>query len=255
VVTLRWDTLPIGPQAAQFILEGGVLPGQVLASFPTGSPSPIFTVVAPSGSFLIRMHGELGGDRSGASNEVPLHVNVPVTPSAPVNLLGLVNGDTVDLTWKNTFGGGPPSGLVLDVSGSLAGSVPLGVVERFNFAPVPGGTYTFRVRQTNLGGSSATSDPVTLSFPAACSGVPAVPANFLGHRVGNTAYVVWDPPASGPAPTDYLLDVSGAFVGAFTTTGRTLSDVVGPGSYNVRVQARNACGVSAFTPAQVITVP
>jgi hypothetical protein len=182
-------------------------------------------------------------------------VNVPVTPSAPVNLLGLVNGDTMDLTWKNTFGGGPPSGLMLDVTGSLAESVPLGVTERFNFAPVPGGTYTFRVRQTNPGGSSAPSDPVTLSFPAVCSGVPAVPANFLGHRVGNTAYVVWDPPATGPSPTSYRLDVSGSFVSTFTTPERMLSGVVGPGSYNVRVMSVNECGASAFTPVQVITVP
>jgi Fungalysin metallopeptidase (M36)/Bacterial Ig domain/Calx-beta domain len=255
VVTLRWDTMPIGPQAVQFILEGGVLPGEVLASFPTGSPSPIFTFVAPSGSFFIRMHGELGGDRSGASNEVSLHVNVPVAPSAPVNLLGLVNGDTVDLAWKNTFEGGPATGLVLDVTGSLAVSVLLGVTERFNFTPVPGGTYTFRVRQTNPGGSSAPSDPVTLSFPAVCSGAPGMPANFLGYRVGNTAYVVWDPPAAGPTPTSYLLDVAGGFAGSFATSDRTLSGVVGPGSYEVRVMAVNACGVSTFTPVQVITVP
>ena len=171
-VTLRWDALPIGPQAGVFVLEGGISPGEVLASIPTGSASPIVTFVAPTGSFFIRMHGQLGLDKSPASNEVPLHVNVPVTPSAPENLLGLVNGDTVELTWKNTFRGGPPSGLMLDVTGSLAVSVPLGVTERFNFAPVPGGTYTFRVRQTNPGGSSAQSDPVTLSFPAVCSGRP-----------------------------------------------------------------------------------
>ena len=178
-----------------------------------------------------------------------------MTPSAPINLLGLVTGSTLDLTWKNTFGGGPATGLALDVTGSAALSLPLGVTENFSFTPVPGGTYTFRVRQTNPGGSSPPSDPLTLSFPLACTGVPQVPANFLGYRVGATAYVVWDPPASGPAPISYFLDVSGAYVGMFGTSGRTLSGDIVPGSYNVRVQAVNSCGASAFTPVQVITLP
>jgi hypothetical protein len=160
-VTLRFDALPIGPQAAFFVLEGGIAPGQVLASIPTGSRYPIFTFVAPTGSFFIRMHGQLGSDKSPASNEVPLHVNVPVTPSAPARLTGLANGGALELTWKNTFGGGPPTGTVLDVTGSFVGSLPMGPVERFSFNPVPGGSYTFRLRETNVGGSSAASDPLT----------------------------------------------------------------------------------------------
>ena len=34
-VTLRWDTLTVGPQASVFFLEGGLAPGEVLASIPT----------------------------------------------------------------------------------------------------------------------------------------------------------------------------------------------------------------------------
>ena len=62
------ENLPIGPQAANFVLRGGLAPGQVLASIPTGGPSPIFTFVAPTGSFFIRLHGQLGSDESPASN-------------------------------------------------------------------------------------------------------------------------------------------------------------------------------------------
>lgn len=254
-VTLRWDALPIGPQASTFVLEGGFAPGEVVASIPTGSAAPIFTFTAPNGSFSIRMHGQLGADKSAASNEVPLHVGVPVTPSAPATLLGLVNASTLDLTWKNTFGGGPATALILDVTGSAALSLPMGVTERFSFTPVPGGTYTFRVRQANAGGVGPASDPVTLSFPSGCTGAPQAPTNFLGYRIGATGFVVWDPPASGAAPTGYVLDVSGSFVGSFGTAGRALSGAIAPGSYNVRVQAVNACGASPFTPAQVISLP
>jgi hypothetical protein len=254
-VTLRWDTLGVGPQASVFILEGGVAPGQVLASIPTGIAANIFTFVAPTGSFFIRMHGQLGADRSPASNEVPLHVNVPVAPSAPGGLLGLVNGSGLGLAWKNTFVGGAPSGLILDVSGSLATSIPLGLSDSFSFAGVPAGTYTLSLRATNAGGASPSSNPVTLTFPGACSGAPQAPANFLGYRVGNTVFVVWDPPTAGPSPSGYTLSVSGSFNGSFSTTGRAMSGVVGTGSYSLSVVATNACGSSVASPVQVVTVP
>jgi len=251
-VTLRWDALPIGPQASTFILEGGLNPGEVLASIPSGHAAPIFTFVAPTGSFYIRMHGQLGSDKSAASNEVRLHVNVAVPPSAPANLLGTANGSTMDLAWKNTFGGGAASGLVLDVTGSAVTSLPLGATERFSFAGVPGGTYTFRLRATNAGGASAPSDPVSLSFPAACTGAPEAPANLLAYRLGSTGYVVWDPPAAGSAPTGYVLNVTGAFVGSFATSGRVLSGGVAPGTYNLSLVATNACGTGA--PANTVLV-
>jgi hypothetical protein len=38
------------------------------------------------------------------------------------------------------------------------------------------------------------------------------------------------------------------------TTARTLTGVVGPGTYTVSVRAVNPCGNSAFTVAQTITI-
>jgi extracellular elastinolytic metalloproteinase len=254
-VTLRWDVLPIGPQASTFVLEGGLHPGEVLASIPTSDAAPIFTFEAPTGSFRIRIHGQLGADKSPASNEIPLHVNVPVTPSAPANLLGLVNGSTLGLAWKNTFMGGAPGGFFLDVTGSLAASIPIGASESFGFTGVPGGSYTLSLRAANGGGVSGSSNPVTVSFPGACSGAPAPPERLLTYRLGNTAHVVWEPATNGAAPASYVLHVSGSFVGTFPSASRQLSSPVGPGSYTVSVSAVNACGTSAPTAPQVVVVP
>jgi len=254
-VTLRWDTIPFGPQASQFILEGGIAPGEVLASIPTYSASTIFTFLAPNGSFRIRMHGVLGAEKTPASNEVRLHVNAPVAPSAPSGLLALVNGNGLALAWKNTFGGGAPTDLVLDVSGAAVLSMPLGLTESFSFAGVPPGTYTLSLRAINAAGASPSSNPVTLAFPGACSGVPQAPTNLLGYRVGNTVFVVWDPPAAGPAPTNYVLNVSGTLSGSFGTAIRSMSGTVGSGSYSLSVVATNPCGVGAPTPATVVVVP
>jgi hypothetical protein len=111
------------------------------------------------------------------------------------------------------------------------------------------------VRAANAGGSSGPSNAVTLTFPSPCSGAPSAPANFLAYKEGSTLFVVWDPPESGPAPTSYLVNVSGAFVGSIPTAVRTLSGTVGPGSYGLSVAAVNPCGASAATPEQVVVIP
>jgi hypothetical protein len=165
-VTLRWDRPAIGPVPTGFQVAGGVAPGQTLAAIPTGSRFPIFSLVAPTGSFFVRTNSFDGALASVASNEVPLHVNVPVPPSAPGDLVGLANGSGLTLAWRNTFGGAPPSSLLLDVTGSIATTLPLGVTDGFAYPTVPPGTYTFRLRAANAAGVSAASNPVTLSFPA-----------------------------------------------------------------------------------------
>jgi hypothetical protein len=144
---------------------------------------------------------------------------------------------------------------VLDVTGSLATSIPLGASEGFQFAGVPAGTYTLSVRATNAAGSSPPSNSVTLSFPGACSGAPLAPTNFLTNKVGSMIFVSWDLPASGPAPTDYVLVVTGAFNGEIPTLARALSGMVGPGIYNISVYARNSCGNGPATAVQTVTIP
>jgi hypothetical protein len=186
---------------------------------------------------------------------VPLYVNVPVTPSAPTTLTGLVNGETLTLAWKNTFGGGPATGIAVDVSGDFVGTLPLGPVEQFTFAPVPRGTYTFRVRGINAGGASPASDALTLAFPGACTGKPPVPVNLLAYRTGGVLSVMWDPPVDGPAPTSYLVNVSGSYQGIIATGARSLSGAVGAGVYRISVSATNPCGTGAATAVQTVIIP
>ena len=255
VVTLRWAPPSAGPTPTGFVLEGGLHPGEVLASIPTGGAAPTFTFAAPIGSFYVRIHGLNSTARSAASNEIRIHVNVPVAPSAPSNLLGLVNGSTLALAWTNTYAGGAPTSLVLDVTGAITTSVPLGLTDTFNFAGVPAGTYTLSLRAQNAAGSSPSSNAVTLTFPGLCSGPPDPPAGVAAYAVGRTVFVDWAPAATGLAPTSYVLNVTGSYVGAFPVTTRGLSGTVGPGSYTLSVAAVNTCGTSATSAPQTVVVP
>jgi hypothetical protein len=253
LLTLRWDPATLGPDATSFVVEGGINPGEVLGSLPTG-PYPIISFVAPTGSFYLRVHGLIGSQRSGASNEIRVFVNVPQTPSAPTGLVGLADGTTLSLAWRNTFAGGLPTALILDVVGPIGGSLPLGLIDNLTFNGVPNGTYTFALRARNATGTSGASNSVTLTFPGVCSGAPAAPPNFLAYKIGNTLYLVWDPATTGPAPSTYIVNATGPVSGSFPTTARALSGVVPPGTYNLSITSQNACG-SATTPVQTITIP
>lgn len=256
LVTLQWQPPSSGPLPSAYVLEGGVNPGETLASIRTNSASPVATVSVPSGAFYVRVHALGAGGRSPASNEIRLFVGTATAPSAPASLLGLVNGDSVALSWRNTFEGGAPASLVLDVTGSLTLSLPLPLTESFTFSGVPPGTYTIAVRAVNAAGvSSPQSNTLTLMFPGACSGVPQAPTNFFAYREGNLITVRWDPPSAGAAPTGYVLNVSGPLVGSVPTTARMLSGTVPAGTYALSVVATNACGAGVGSPVQSIVVP
>jgi hypothetical protein len=254
-LTLRWTSSAVGLVPTDHEIEAGQVPGGTIGSVRTGSGSPIFTLDAPTGALYFRVRAIAGTSRSDPSNEILVFVNTASPPSAPDNLTGLVNGSSLALSWRNTFGGGVPTGIILDVSGSIATSLPMGLNDTFTFTGVPPGTYTLSLRATNATGVSGSSNAVTLTFPGPCSGVPLPPTNFLAYKSGTTIFVVWDPPSSGPAATGYVLNVSGSFFGTFPTTGRALSGTVGAGSYNLSVSASNACGAGSATSTQVVTIP
>ena len=255
-VTLRWTPSSSGIAPANYILEGGVNPGETLATLPTAGAAPIVTFAAPTGAFYVRVRAQAGGALSAVSNEIRLFVNVPAPPSAPTDLQHVSIGTSLGLSWRNTFGGGAPSSVVLDVTGSATTSIPLGLTESASFTGVPSGTYTLSVRAVNAAGVSSPSNSVTITSPTVeCSGVPGTPTSLLAYNIGQTIYVVWDAAASGAAPTAFVLNVTGSFTGSFSTTDRTLSGVVAPGSYSLSVVATNPCGSSAATRVQTVVIP
>jgi hypothetical protein len=255
LVTLRWTPANLGSPATGWVVEGGIAPGSVLASLPTGTTAPIFTFAAPTGSFFVRVHQVSGGAKSPASNEIPLHVNVPVPPSAPEGLLATVSGTALNLAWRNTFAGGPSTSLLLDVTGSLTATLPIAATNQLSFPTVPGGTYTLALRARNAGGISGPSNPVTITVPGACTGAPLPPENFLFYKVGNVVTAVWDPASSGGAPAGYVINVSGTFNLSLSTAQRGISSPVPPGTYTMSVLATNPCGASEPTDPQTVTVP
>jgi hypothetical protein len=254
-VTVSWRAPAAGVTPTGYVLEGGVSPGEVLASLPTSSTTTTYTFAVPSGAFYIRMHSLAPGQRSVASNEVRLFVNVPAVPSAPANLLALVNGSALTLAWTNTAAGGPPTAIIADVTGSVNLALGLPVSETFSIANVAAGTYAVSLRASNALGSGPSSNSVAFTIPAACSGVPGSPTNFVVTKNGNLITAAWELPAGGPAPTSYRLIITGAFNGEIGLTTRSITGAVGAGDYTLSVIATNACGSGTATSAGTVTIP
>ena len=254
-VTFVWNPPPGGVPPTGYMLEGGSAPSTPIVRLSSPGTGTTFTVAAPIGIFYVRVRATRGQSESQPSNEIVFNLGVPRPPSAPTNLLALADGGNLALAWQNTFAGGAPSDIFLDVTGDRSESFPLGGVnERFSFSGVPSGTYTFAVRAVNVIGTSIASNAVTLTFPGACT-TPQTPASFLLSKQSDTVSAFWSLPASGAAPTVYVLTVSGAINETFSVTERTASGRVAPGTYTISVSAANACGASAPTPARTITIP
>ncbi len=86
-VTVSFTPPEEGVTPTGFVLEGGTMPGQVLAGLPIAAGASTLTFQAPAGAFYIRVHALSGTSRSVASNEVRLFVNVAAVPAAVENLL------------------------------------------------------------------------------------------------------------------------------------------------------------------------
>lgn len=254
-VTLAWQAPAGATSDYSYVVEGGIAPGQVLARLPTGSSASTFTFDAPTGIFRVRVRTAVYQFQSDPSNEVVLAVNAAARPSPPSHLLGLAAGSALALSWTTTFEGGPPAGAALIVAGPVSGIVPLGLTDTFEFAGVPAGTYTFQVVSTNAVGTSAPSNPVTLSFPGSCAGPPGPPLRLAAARSGRTLSLAWSAPEDGTAATTYLLFVSGAFDLTVPLNARTISAPVPPGGYTFQVAAANACGVGTATAPVTVVVP
>jgi hypothetical protein len=254
-VALEWTAGNGLDAPTGYVIEGGLTPGSVLGSIPTGSASTTFSFAAPTGAFYLRVRAVAGGATSGASNEIRVFVNVPAPPEAPTNLAGSALGANLQLSWSNPASGGAPSAILLNVTGGVTLTLPLpGASQSFAFTGVPAGTYTFSVSAQNSAGTSGPSNNVTLSFPGACA-APGPPTNLQLTRSGNLVTAAWGAPTSGGAAASYTIIVSGSFSGTIPTVARTVSGMVGPGSYTVAITATNVCGTSAPTASQTITVP
>jgi hypothetical protein len=203
-----------------------------------------------------RVHAYLLGNGTGG-------VVLPL-PSAPRSLTGSVHGSAVSLSWTPPVGA-PWAGYVVE-AGSAPGAsdivqLPLNPTTTTVSSPVPPGRYYVRVRAFNAQPAAGPpSNEVVLTVGAPASPA-AKPQNFRVSVAGTAVTLSWSPPPAGEVVHDYLLD-AGTAPGASNIAnsiplgaGFVVSvPGVPPGTYYVRIRARNALGVSVPSDEAAFTV-
>jgi hypothetical protein len=122
--------------------------------------------------------------------------------------------------------------------------------------PAPPGTYFVRVRAGNACGTGPASNEATLVV--GCTAPPGAPASLNSTVIARVVTIGWS--AASGQPTSYVLEAGvspgSTGVGIFDV-GNQLSITTGapPGTYFVRVRARNACGTGPPTSELTIVVP
>lgn len=95
---------------------------------------------------------------------------------------------------------------------------------------------------------------------ADCSAPPNAPTGVAVTAEGTKGRVTWAPPPADESVTTYIIEAGntpgannqGTFVAPATSTA--FDREAGPGVYYVRVFARNACGTSAASQEQTLTI-
>lgn len=180
-------------------------------------------------------------------------------PAPPLVDAPSVTGSTVRITWGAVSGamryslraGTAPGG-----NNAFDGDV--GNTTSLTAVNVPTGSYFVRVHSANALGESVASNEVRVDVGGAspCVVLPN-PTGLFATVSGSLVTLTW---VSVPGPTSYLVEagsVSGAANLAVIDTGNVspiLMATAPPGTYFVRVRAKNACGLSAPSNQVVVVV-
>ena len=154
-----------GTAALSHVIAVSLAPGgPVAARVDTGSSDPEYSLVAPEGTFFVRVLARNATGTSLPSAEVRIDVRA-AAPEAPVATIGGVNGGAVRLQWQAPPHGWPATSYLLE-AGSTSGAADIGVLPvaglAFSVAGVSPGRYYVRVRAVNAAGASAPGDEVVL---------------------------------------------------------------------------------------------
>ncbi|MFN7979651.1 MAG: fibronectin type III domain-containing protein [Vicinamibacterales bacterium] len=235
--------------------------GQTLGWSPgfEGMATPTLSTVAlyPDAAVVAGEFAEAGGRPA-------LNLAIfPIAPGAagpPTRLRSQVSGSTLSVNWAAPPGVAPPA-YRIDAS---QGGTPLGsftLAGTAISAPLSPGVYSLIVR-VDTGVAGVPTWPIVLTVPAPAA-VPAAPLHLTQAAVNTVTGVfdfAWAPGIGGGNVDSYVIEAGtqsgGVNVGVIDTgvADTTFSVPVPPGTYFIRVRARNAVGVSPPSNEIVVVV-
>jgi pimeloyl-ACP methyl ester carboxylesterase len=222
-------------------------------------------ILNPLSTDQLQIHASIQERDETIATFLPLITRLDGKPGAPSGLTSSAGATTLSLAWNApSYGGGVTSYVIEAGSRSRARDLAnldmgnAGTV--FQARSVSAGTYYIRVRAKNARGLGPSSNEVVVTLGSSCTGAPSAPRSLTGTVSGTTVALSWTAPASG-TPTSYVVEAGFASNTSnlvVNDTGGTatslVASAVGPGTYYVRVKAKNACATSVASNEVVVTV-
>jgi hypothetical protein len=263
-VQLGWMPAAGGSPATSYVLEAGTSPGTTAVSLPVATNALAVPGVGP-GVYWLRVRGVNGFGIGAPSPEFALVVlaNGGTPPPVPENVEAWTIGSRLTMTWTDPEVGAAPTGYRVE-AGTAPGAANVGAIEvparNFTFEATPPGFYFVRVR-ARLGGELSAASSETMIVVGGVPAPPTAPQQFASNVSSSTVNFTWAEPVAG-VPTSYRLE-AGSAPGlsnlATLETGNSATSLVvpgvPPGTYFVRLRARNSIGLSVATAERVVVVP
>jgi hypothetical protein len=247
-VTAAWDPNVDGFTAG-YRVSVGTSPGVALAVLDVGDATSVVLPLPPGGVYYVSVRGYTAAGIEGPSSG-EIVVDLARSPGAPTAVQAGVSGATANISWAPPDSGGAALRYLISVgtapgASNVLSDYPLGAALSVSGA-VPPGTYFVRVQAGNVVGIGPPSPEITFSVGGA--GPPGAPSALAATVSGSTVTLSWAAPAGGA--DSYVVEagsVSGAAdIAAIDVGGATsLTGVVPPGTYFVRVRAVRGSGVGA----------
>lgn len=248
-----------GPPATDFLLEAGPAPGSSAVVLPL--PVDGLTIPGvPAGRYWLRVRARNAAGTSAPSEWTSFEVGSGA-PQPVQALEAFVTGPRLVMTWNSDEDLVPPTDYIVEAGSApgLSDIARIPVAQRhFTYEPVPPGVYFLRVRARNAAGLSRVFDEQMLVV-GDVTAPPRRPLIVASRVAGSAVSLTWQPPAGGA--DRYVLEAGTAFgltdigtfdVGASTTFAATN---VPPGTYFVRIRARNARGLGLPTVDVPLSIP
>ena len=262
IVILGWSPPNGGAQVTGYAIDAGTSSGatNVAANYVVGNVLGVASPPLPAGTYFVRLKAYNQFGPGPVSTEVMFTIAGPAPPGPPTNMAASVTGLLVTATWAPPVTGGTPTEYLVDAgtgpgASNLANGLSVGA-SLGAAANLPAATYYIRARARNAYGTSGPSAEVAAVVGA--SGPPGAPTNFDFTVLGGAVQLRWNAPATGGAPTGYIIeagsnpglaDLATLQVGNVTSTAVNAPN----GTYFVRVRAFNLSGPSGPSNEQVIT--
>jgi len=261
-VVMNWTPASTGGQAQRFLIDAGTAPGTYNLGGLTVTAPATSTAVGnvPPGTYYVRLRAQNALGTSAPTPERAVTVGACAAPGPPASFTGSSNDQTVTLQWT------PPTTGVAQGYQVVAGSAP--GLANLAVLPFPGtvtsttqvapyGTYYVRVLATNVCGTSAPSQEITLVVQP-CAAAPANPTGLTRSVSGGIVTLGWSAAAGATSYTIVAGSATGGSNLAVFATGTAATSLVTPapaGTYYVRVIATNACGQSGASNEVTVVVP